>query len=59
MSDECEVDMGLNADIAAFDLAPCFDYVDANAFNYVNVYKSTGAFSTEDIAQYLSFPSET
>lgn len=59
MADDCEVDLGLNADIAAFDLAPCFDYVEANAFNYVNVYKNKGAFSTEDIVQLLPLLSET
>ena len=59
MRDDCEVDLGLNAEIAAFDLAPCFEYVDANAFNYVNVYKSTGALSMEDIVQSSPFFSET
>ena len=45
------LDMGLAEDLSGFRLPSCFHYADGNEFNFVNVYKSSGYFSSEVILQ--------
>ena len=45
------LDMGLAEDLSGFRLPSCFHYIDGNEFNFVNVYKSSGDFSSEAILQ--------
>ncbi|KNB42726.1 hypothetical protein JH06_3573 [Blastocystis sp. subtype 4] len=49
------MNMGLAEDLSGFRLPSCFHYIDGNEFNFVNVYKSSGYFSSEAILQHLDF----